>query len=149
MAWPQTGIINSDLAETFIADPVEIQAMRGDSPLHNIAHTFVEVILRRNWEVPHNATLFTNKMVVLLYGRVVSVKSFTEIELANFPLRCKDVEVTVNCTERNTWDLLPDLLVYPFSRRMRSCPFQHLINLLPLSASLGSEGLHFHRSPCI
>jgi hypothetical protein len=112
----------SDFAKAIVADPVEIQAMGRNVTRHHIAHSIVEVILRRNGEVPHNATLFTNKMVVLLYGRVVSVKSFTEIEFANFPLRCKDVEVAVNCAEGYTWDLLPNLFMHPFRRRMRGCP---------------------------
>jgi hypothetical protein len=119
---PLCGTRISDLAEAIIADPIEIQAMRRDSPLHDIAHTFMEVILRRNWEVPHNATLSTNKMVVLFYGRVVSVKSLTEIEFANFPLRCKDVEVSVNCAERHPRYLLTNPFVNPFRGRMRSCP---------------------------
>jgi len=123
------------LPKAIVADPVEIQAMRRDSPRYGIAHTFMEVILRRNLEVPHNATLFTNKMVVLFYGRVVTVKSFTEIELANFPLRCKDVEVSVNCSEGHPRYLFPDLLVYPFRSRMRSRSLQDLIDLLTLSAA--------------
>ena len=88
------------------------------SARHNISHPIMEVILRRNCEVPHNATLFTNKMVVLFCGRVVPVKSLTEIEFANFPLRCKDVEVAVDCAERNMRNLLTNLLVDPFRCRM-------------------------------
>ena len=137
----------SDLAEAIIADPIEIQAMRRDSTRYDIAHTIMEVILRRNWEVPHNATLFTHKMVVLFDGRVVSVKSFTEIEFANFPLRCKDVEVSVNCAERHPRDLFTHLSVNPFRSRMRRGPFQNLKDLLPLSATFCSEDLHSDNLP--
>lgn len=144
---PRGGTGISDFAEAIIADPIEIQAMRRDSSRYDIAHTFVEVILRRNWEVPHNATLFTNKMVVLFYSRVVSVKSFTEIEFANFPLRCKDVEVSVNCAERHPRYLLTNLFVNPLGGWMRSCPLQYLIDLLPLSATFRPEGLHCDNSP--
>jgi hypothetical protein len=144
---PRCGTRISDLAEAIIADPIEIQAMRRDSSRHDIAHTFMEVILRRNWEVPHNATLFTNKMVVLFYGRVVSVKSLTEIEFANFPLRCKDVEVSVNCAERHPRYLFTNLFVNPLGGRMRSCPLQNLVDLLPLSAAFCPEDLHCDNSP--
>jgi hypothetical protein len=82
-----------------IADPIKIQAMGRYDSRHHISHSIVEVISRRNCEVPHNATPVTNKMVVLFYGRVVPVKSFTEIEFANFPLRCEDVEVTIDCAQ--------------------------------------------------
>jgi hypothetical protein len=101
-----------------IADPEEIESVGPYSARHHISNPIMEVILRRNWEVPHNATLFTNKMVVLFCGRVVPVKSFTEIEFANFPLRCKDVEVAVNCAEGDMRNLLTHLLVNPFRRRM-------------------------------
>jgi hypothetical protein len=144
---PWSGTRISDLAEAIIADPIEIQAMRRDGSRHDIAHTFMEVILRRNWEVPHNATLFTDKMVVLFYGRVVPVKPFTEIEFANFPLRCKDMEVSVNCAERHPRYLLTNLLVHPLRGRMRSCPLQNLVDLLPLSAAFCSEDLHYNNSP--
>jgi len=130
-----------------VADPIEIQAMRRDVARHHIAHSFVEVILRRNCEVPHNATPVTDKMVVLFYGRVVPVKSFTEIEFANFRLRCKDVEVTVDCAEGYVRYLLTNLLVNPFRGWMRSRPLQNLEDPLPLSASLCPEGLHYDRSP--
>jgi len=113
----------SDLAEAIVTDPIEIQAMRRNGTGYDIAHTFMEVVLRRNWEVPHNATLFTNKMVVLFYGRVVSVKSFSEIEFANFSLRCKDVEVSVNCSERYPRYLFTNLLVNPLRGRMRRGSF--------------------------
>jgi len=102
----------------------------------------VEVILRRNCEVPHNATMVTYKMVVLFYGRVVPVKSFTEIEFANFPLRCKDVEVSVNGAERHPRYLFTNLFVYPLRGWMRRGPFQNLKDLLPLSAAFCSEDLH-------
>jgi hypothetical protein len=143
----QCGTSISDLAEAIIADPIEIQAMRRDSSRYDIAHTVMEVILRRNWEVPHNATLFTNKMVVLFYGRVVSMKSFTEIEFANFSLRCKDVEVSVNCAERHPRYLFTNLSVNPLRGGMRSCPLQNLKDLLPLSASFCPEDLHCDNSP--
>jgi len=123
--------------------------MRRDSTRHHVTHSLVEVILRRNCEVPHNATLITNKMVVLFYGRVVPVKSFTKIEFANFRLRCKDVEVTIDCAEGYVRYLLTNLLVYPFRGWMRSRPLQNLEDPLPLSASFCPEGLHYDRSPRI
>jgi len=123
--------------------------MRRDSTRRHVTHSLVEVILRRNCEVPHNATLITNKMVVLFYGRVVPVKSFTKIEFANFRLRCKDVEVTIDCAEGYVRYLLTNLLVYPFRGWMRSRPLQNLEDPLPLSASFCPEGLHYDRSPCI
>lgn len=144
---PRSGSGLSNLAEAIITDPIEIEAMGRDRSRHNIAHTFVEVILRRNWEVPHNATLFANKMVVLFYGRVVSVKSLTEIEFANFSLRCKDVEVSVNCAERHPRNLLTNLFVNPLSSRMRGCPLQNLKDFLPLSATFCSEDLHSDNLP--
>ena len=78
----------------------------------------MEVIQRRNWEVPHNATLFAHKMVVLFNCRVVTVKTFTEIEFANFSLRCKDVEVAVDSAKRDARDLFTHLLVNPLRCRM-------------------------------
>ncbi len=107
----------------------------------------MEVILRRNLKVPHNATLFTNEMVVLFYGRVVSVKTFTEVEFAYLPLRCKDMEVSVNRAERNMREVLANLPVDPFCGWMRCCPLQDLKDLLSLSASLCSKGQHRHTSP--
>jgi hypothetical protein len=134
--------MNSGFPEAIVTDPVEIQSMRQNRARNCVAHPIVEVILRRNCEVPHNATLFTHKMVVLFDGRVVSVKTFTEIEFANFPLRCKDMEVAVDGAKRHPRNLLTHLCVYPFRSRMRSRPVQNLINLLTLSASLCPEDLH-------
>jgi hypothetical protein len=115
-----------------VADSVKIQAMSRNGARYHIAHAIVEVILRRNCEVPHNATLIANKVIVLFNGRVVPVKSFTEIEFANLRLRSKDVEVSVDRAEGYVRYLL-----------------QNLQDSLPLSASLCSEGLHYDGSLCI
>jgi hypothetical protein len=132
-----------------VADSVKIQAMSRNGARYHIAHAIVEVILRRNCEVPHNATLIANKVIVLFNGRVVPVKSFTEIEFANLRLRSKDVEVSVDRAEGYVRYLLANLLVDPFRSWMRSRPLQNLQDSLPLSASLCSEGLHYDGSLCI
>lgn len=132
----------STFAEAIRTDPVEIKAMGRDVSRHDIAHSIMEVILRRNCEISHNAALLAHEMVVLVNHSVVTVKPFAEIEFANLSLRCKDMEISVDCAKGDLRNLLANLLKDPFCRGMRRGSLQHLKNLLPLSASFCTEGLH-------
>lgn len=110
----------------------------------DIAHPIVDIVLRRDGKILHRPAELTNKVIMLLHGRIISMDSFTEIELADFPLRCEYVKITVNCAKRYSGNLLSDLFVHPFCGGVRPCPLQDLEDLFSLTASLCSKAFH-HR----
>jgi hypothetical protein len=63
---------------------------------NNITHSVVEVLLRRDLEVLHNAAAFAHKMVVLIHCCVIAMKTLSKVELLDFSLSCEDVEVSIN-----------------------------------------------------
>jgi hypothetical protein len=118
--------------------------MRMNLSLDDIAHPIVDIVLRRDGKILHRAAELANEVIMLLHGPIISMDSFTEIELADFPLRCEDVKITVNCAKGYSGNLLSDLFVHPFCGGVRPCPLQDLEDLFSLTASLRSKPFH-HR----
>jgi len=111
-------------------------------PRDNIAHPVVQVLLQRNFEVPHNTAVLAHKMIVLIYRSVIAVKPLSEVEFPDLSLSCEYVEVSIDCAKRDSGNLRTNLLIDPLRRRMRNGSLQDLIYNLTLSASLRPDGLH-------
>lgn len=84
----------------------------------NIPHSIVDVVLRRNREIRHGPAVFADKVIMLFHRGIVPANSLSEIKFANFALRCEDVKVAVDGTERDTWNLFTNMLVHPFRGRV-------------------------------
>ena len=120
--------------------------MRFDFSRNDVTHSIVDIVLGRNGKVTHSPTAFANEVVVLVHSGVIAANALSKIEFANLALRCKDVKVTVDGTERDTWNQLTNMLVHPFRGRVRGCAVQDLVDLIALPASFCSEALHTRRS---
>lgn len=132
----------SAFAQAIRANPEKVEAMTRNIPGNNITHAVVEVLLRRYFQVPHNAAVFAHKMIVLIHCRVVTMKPFSKIEFLNLSLSCEDVEVSIDCAKRNARYLRSDLLIHPLCRWMGNGLFQDLIDFLALSTPFCPDGLH-------
>ena len=116
--------------------------MARDVAWNNITHPIVEIQQGGNAEVPYNAAMFTDKVVVLVHCCIVAMKPFSKIEFLDFSLSCEDVEISIDRAKGDPGYLCSYLLVYPFGSRMTRRLFQNLINSLPLPASFRPDGLH-------
>lgn len=92
--------------------------MRCDFARYDIADSIVDIVLRRNGEILHRTAELAHEVVVLAHRCIIPVDALAEIEFANLALRCEDVKVTVNSTERDTWNQLTNLFVHPFRGRV-------------------------------
>ena len=52
-----------------------------DASANRVTHAIMEVVLRRYFEVVHNAAGFTNEMIVGLNERVIAAEALAKIEL--------------------------------------------------------------------
>ncbi len=132
----------SAFAQAIHADPEKIEAMACNIARDNITHSVVEVLLKWNFEVPHDAAVLAHKMIVLIHCCVVTMKPLSKVEFLDLSLSCEDVEVSIDCAKRDAGNLRANLLIDPLRRRMSNSFFHDLIDLLALSTSFRPDGLH-------
>jgi hypothetical protein len=99
--WQEVDRMFSAFAQAIRADPEKVEAMARNIARNNISHSIVEVLLRGKIEIPDDAATFTHKMTMLIYCCVVTMKPLSKIEFLNFSLSRKDMEVSIDCPERN------------------------------------------------
>jgi len=73
--------------------------MRSNRTGHFLPYTLVQIILRWDSKIPHDAAPFANKMIMLIDGRIVPTNSFTKIELADLSLLLEDMQIAVHRPE--------------------------------------------------
>jgi hypothetical protein len=140
--WQEVDRRYSAFAKAIRANSKKVEAMTRDFTWDNVSHPIVEVRLRGNSEIPHNAAVFAHKMIVLIHCRIITMKPLSKIEFLDFSLSCEDVEVSIDCAQRNAGYLRTDLLIYPLGRRMGNRLFQNLIDFLALPTPLCPDSLH-------
>ena len=124
------------------ADAVEIEPVGPDMSTHGRLNSDIEVLLRRNIEILDCTTLFADKMIMLCDHGVVSPKTFTEVELPDFPLLLQNMEVPIHGTKGDPWDMFPHPLIHPFRGGMGRGSSQNLKNFFPLFATFCSGYFH-------
>jgi len=92
--------------------------MRFDFARNDIPDAIMDIVLRGNGEIPHRAATIADEVIVLVHRGIIPMDPLAEIQFANLALRCEDVKVTVNGTERDTWNVFTNLLVHPFRGRV-------------------------------
>ena len=140
--WQEIDRRFSAFAQAIRANPEKVEAMIGDFARNHVTNPIMEVLLRRDLKISHYTASFANKMIMLVYRRVVTMKSLTKIEFLYLSLGGEDVEVSINCAKRYSGYLRTHLLMHPFCRWMCDGLCQDLINLFALSASFCPNGLH-------
>ena len=139
--WQEIDRRFSAFAQAIRANPEKVEAMTRNIPGNNITHAVVEVLLRRYFQVPHNAAVFAHKMIMLVHCCVIAMEPLSKIEFLNLSLSCEDVEVSIDCTKRDVGYLRTDLLIHTLRRWMSYGLFQNLIDLLSLSTPFRPDGL--------
>ena len=132
----------SAFAQAIQADPEKIEAVACNIARDNITHSVVQVLLKWNFEIPHNAAALAHEMIVMIHCCVVTMKPLSKVEFLDLSLSCEDVEVSIDCAERDARNLRANLLIDPLCRRMSNGFFQDLIDLFTLSTSFRPDGLH-------
>jgi hypothetical protein len=95
----------SAFTQAIRTNPKKIEAMACNIARDNITYSVVEILLKRNFEVPHNAAALAHKMIVLIHCSIVAMKPLSEVEFPNLSLSCEDVEVSIDCAKRDAGNL--------------------------------------------
>ena len=139
--WQEIDRRFSAFTQAIRTNPEKVEAMARNVAWNNITYSIVEVILRSNLKVPHNAAVFAHKMIMLVHCCVIAMEPLSKIEFLNLSLSCEDVEVSIDCTKRDVGYLRTDLLIHTLRRWMSYGLFQNLIDLLSLSTPFRPDGL--------